>query len=255
MAVDTRAGRGEIAMRRNAAIITGSALVVAVLLAPRTTPEVRGQGPSPQSTAFGKTLTEWMQLHETWVLGGGVGEDHVGRVKFFPLPNGVYAGGSFTYADPGILVGHLNVTLKPGTPFVMPVTGWYGETYLPALGYPDDPVLPAELFTDPGKNLIKVYIDGKPLMDSTRASVSPFYFGPAPISVIYPGPTSYGSIAPIYVQWIGFAHPPLSVGTHTMELESELRVPPDPTILNLHVQPEGVGVRYVNSWTITVSPQ
>src|SRR5262245_13671322 len=171
-------------MRRVAAIITGLALAVAMLAAPRMTTEARGQASPPQSKAFGKTLTEWMQLHWTWLLGGG--EDHVGRVKFLPLPDhfGDQVGGSFTYADTGILVGHVDVTLRPCSPFGLPVIVVYGETFDPALGYPDDLALPAEVFTDPS-NLITVYIDGNPVMDSTLASVSPFYFGPATISVTY----------------------------------------------------------------------
>jgi hypothetical protein len=240
-------------MRQNVSTLRGLALAIAVFGTSLTPVEtVRGDS-APQSSAFGKTLTEWMQSYWKWGLGGG-GDDHVGRVQFLHLPNGEYAGGSFTYADPGILVGHLDVSLKPGTPFVLPVTIWYGETYRPDLGYPDDPALPADLFTDPTKNLIKVYIDGKAVMDSTLASVSPFYFGPAPTDVVYPQPSSYGSIAAIFVQGVGFVQPPLSVGTHKIELVSGLRVPPDPTILNLNIYPEGSGVRYMNTWTITVAP-
>jgi hypothetical protein len=242
-------------MRRVAAIITGLALAVAMLAAPRMTTEARGQASPPQSKAFGKTLTEWMQLYWTWFYGGG--EDHVGNVKFLPLPDhfGDPVGGSFTYADPGTLVGHVDVTLKPGTPFVLPVLFGTGETFEPALGYPDDLALPAEVFTDPS-NLITVYIDGKPVMDSTRASVSPFYYGPAPISVTYPEPTPYGAIGAILVQGIGFVHPPLSVGTHTIELVSGARASAD--LLKLYtpiIQPEGFGVVLMYSWTITVSPK
>jgi hypothetical protein len=238
-------------MRRIATFSAGLALAVALFAVSSTRLNAGGKAAPPQSCAFGKTLTEWMQLYETWFIGGG--EDHVGPVKFLPLPNGTAVGGSFTYADPGTLVGHLDVSLKPGTPFVLPVTVWYGERYLPQLGYPDDPALPKDLFTDPDKNLIKVYIDGKPVMDSTRHSVNPFYFGPAPIDVVYPAPSSYGSIAAIFVQGIGFVHTPLSVGTHEIELVSGLSIPIDPTILNLNVYPDGVGVVYKNTWTITVS--
>jgi hypothetical protein len=244
----------EMTMRRIATIGTVLALAVALGTAPRLLTMARGQSPSPGSTAYGKTLTEWMQLDETWLLAGG--PDHVGKMTFLPLPGGDYAGGNFIYGDPGVLVGHLDdITLAPGTPFVLPVIVWYGETYEPALGYPDDPPLPESLFTDPSRALIQVYIDGEPVMDSALARVSPFYFGPAPISVTYPQPTAYGSIAAIFVQGVGFVHHPLSVGTHTIELVSELQIPPDPSILNLSVYPQGLGVIYQNSWTITVSPE
>jgi hypothetical protein len=44
------------------------------------------------------------------------------------------------------------------------------------------------------------------------------------------------------------------VGTHTITLVSGLRIPIDATILNLSVYPDGVGVVYMNTWTITVQP-
>jgi hypothetical protein len=249
-------------MRRIAAIITSLALAVALVAAPRIASEAGAEASPPDSKAFGKTLTEWMQLYFTsYYSGGGCParpcppEDHVGQVKFLPLPVGEQIGGSGTYADPAVLEGHLNVTLRPGTPFVLPVTVWVGERYEDYPVVPDDPALPADLFTDPSKNLITVSIDGKPVMNSRVASVSPFYFGPAPLGpegegVIYEEPSSYGSIAAIFVQGIGFVHPPLSVGTHTIELVSELRIPPE--LLN---SPVGLGIRYENTWTITVSPE
>jgi hypothetical protein len=240
-------------MRRRAAILVGVALTGAVLAVTNLTTRAWGQRCPTESKFYGKTLTEWMQLYETWYIGGATGPDHVGPVKFLPLPNGDTVSGNFTYDDPGIVVGQIDVTLKPGTPFVLPVITWYGEAYEPALGYPNDPALPEDLFTDPHKSLIKVYIDGKRVMDSTVARVNPFYYGPAPINVVYPEPTSYGSIAAIFVQGIGFVHTPLSEGTHTISLVSGLQIPPDPANLNLNVNPEGVGVVYLNTWTIHVS--
>lgn len=221
-------------MRRIAAMSTGLALAFAMMVTPRMMTEAHGQGRREpggppggtlQSKAYGKTLTEWMQRYWTWSLGGG-GEDHDGNVTFLPLPNGDLIDGSITYNDPALLVGHLDISLKPGTPFVLPVIVWYGETYDPALHFPNDPVLPASLFTDPSKATTKVYIDGRPVMDSTIASVSPYYYGPAPISVTYAEPTSYGSIGAVYVQGVGFVQEPLSVGPHTIALTSEVEIPP-----------------------------
>src|SRR5262249_7819644 len=101
-------------MKRITTIVVGLALAVAVM-AVRAVPQARGDGSPPQSNAFGKSLTEWIQLFETWLIGGTT-PDHVGHVRFLPLPVGEYAGGSFTYADPGVLIGQLDVTLGPGTP-------------------------------------------------------------------------------------------------------------------------------------------
>jgi hypothetical protein len=234
-------------MRRIAAIITGLALAVAFVVAPRIATEAEGEAFPPHSKAFGKTLTEWMQLYVTSLLSGG--EDHAGRVKFLPLPP---IGDPVGVTEDGLLIfrGHRDVTLRRGTPFVLPVAIWIGERYL---SHPPDEPLQPDVFTDP-RNLITVYIDGTPVMDSTVASVSPFYFGPAPLSVIYqpPPPPPPGAIAAIFVQGIGFVHPPLSVGTHEIVLVSELRIPAS---VNPEVYPDGVGVRFENTWTITVSPQ
>jgi hypothetical protein len=214
-------------MRRIITITAGLVLAIALLTTLRTTA-------AAQNSAFGKTLSEWQQLYFSWYFMGG--PDHVGQVKFLaiPAPDPALTTGSGTYDDPQFLYGHLDVTLASATPFVLPVIVWIGETYLPATGYPDDPPLPATLFTDPSRT-IKVYIDGSRVMDSAQASVSPFYFGPVPLQVTYSEPTSYGSIGAIFVQGIGFVQPPLSVGTHTIELESESLVPPDPAFLNLSV--------------------
>ena len=242
-------------MRRIVIMTACLTLAIALLVAPSTTVDAGGKASPPQSSAFGKPLATWLQLYMSWLLGGGGPDDHVGQVRFLPLPSGQVIEGAFTYADPGVLEGHLDVTLAAGTPFVLPVDVWIGETYLPSLGYPDDPPIPAEIFTDPSKATIKVYIDGKRVMDSTKASVSPFYFGPVPVDVTYPVPTSYGATGAIFVQGVGFVHPPLSVGTHTIELDAEIRVPPDAALLNLSVYPDGVGVRFLNTWTIAVSPK
>jgi hypothetical protein len=241
-------------MKRVTATILGLALAIALLATPRHTVEAGAKASPPQSSAFGMTLPEWMQQYFTWSIAGGSGPDHVGHVKFLPLPVGNPNGGSFTYADPGVLLGHLDFTMEPGTPLVFPVTVWYGEVYEPSLGFPPDPTIPGSLFTDDPRNPIRVYVDGKPVMDSTLASVRPFYFDPVPLDVVYSEPTSYGSIKAIFVQGIGFVLPPLSVGVHTVTLESGLRIPPDPSILNLTLNPSGVGVKYLNSWTITVAP-
>ena len=101
---------------------------------------------------------------------------------------------------------------------------------------------------------LELLIDGQRVMDSTKASVSPFYYGPVPLDVTYKEPSAYGSTGAIFQQGIGFVHPPLSVGTHTITLVSESFVPPDGTFLNLTLYPEGAGAHYENTWTITVAP-
>ena len=189
----------------------------------------------PQSNAYGKSLDEWMKLYFTWLVSGS-GPDHVGRVKFLPLPS-PDCEGEGTPADPAICTGQLAVTLKPGTPFVLPVVAAVGETYLDESQ--DDPLDPS-IFTE-SDALVK--LDGRHLIDSRTDDLNEFLFGPVDFDapIVYAEPTGYGSTSAIWTQGIGFVSQPLSVGTHTLTLHSELYVPQ----FNL-------GVEYNNTWTITV---
>lgn len=54
----------------------------------------------PQTDAYGKSLTEWQLLYLTWLLGGDP-VDHVGQVRFLPLPQGTPQG-----EDPVIFVAN-----------------------------------------------------------------------------------------------------------------------------------------------------
>ena len=149
-------------------------------------------GMPPQSNAFGKSLSEWFALYWDWVLWSQVGvekPDQVGQVKFLPIPVGESNGGAGSVEDPLILVGHLDVTLKPGTAFVLPVACWAGWTYEPESGIPDDLPLVESAFYG------TVLVDGRPI---TSGYVAPVYYDPS-ISLpseYYPRsrrPTSKGS--------------------------------------------------------------
>ena len=59
----------------------------------------------------------------------------LGGYSSCPSPLGNQVGGTGTPTDPAIYVGELDITLCPGTPFVLPLVGWIGERYE---GYPDD---------------------------------------------------------------------------------------------------------------------
>lgn len=216
---------------------TSAALLVAAMLV------VAGQAPaSPpgQSNAYGKSLTEWMTLYMTWVLGGDQA-DHVGKVEFIPLPAEEPVSGSGTFEDPVLLAGEADVTLKPGSPFVLPVAVWFGEEYESGAV---DPVLPAGVFT---QSTVTVQVDGKTVMSSDRDDLEKFYVPPTDFDpeIVYPEPTSYGSVGAVFFQGLGFVHGPLSVGTHTITVVSEIKVfDPD---LGLDL-----GIEYVNKWNVTV---
>ena len=235
-----------------APLIAGLALICAE--------NAQGQSSPPDSSAFGRTLTEWMETYWNFQIGG-IGTSPVGRVVLMPIPSSAIVSGSYTYADPAIRVGSMSLTLPPGSPFVLPQVVWYGESYIPGLYSADeDPVLPAELFFDVPIWVTITKIDKKTglpgrtetVIDSRVASVEPYYFF-TPLDIVYDEPTSYGSTGAIFVQGIGFVHGPLAPGNYVLQLKSTLLIPPNPDYL-LFGSETGLGVEYNNTWNITVTP-
>lgn len=198
------------------------------------------QPAQPQTDAYGKSLTAWQLLYLTWLLGADP-VDHVGQVRFLPLPQGTPQG-----ENPVIYVGELAATLDPGAPFVLPIFVWIGESY--DNGSADAP-LPSDLFT---AMTVTVTLDGQPLLDSSSAPLTPYYFGPqafqSPIPYAEPQPRGDSdgdgepdlfALAMIWAQGIGFVYPPLSIGQHT---------------LTLYAENAAFGFGYDNTWQITVAP-
>jgi hypothetical protein len=221
-------------LKRGLTVLAVLALMV-VLVAPV---EAGGSKPAPpQSHAFGKTLSEWQELHLTWYLRTtyqGVDlPDHVGKVSFLPLPIGEPTGES-----PTIYVGNANVTLKPGAAFVLPILTFFGESYVEDV--PDDTPLPSTIFTNAP---VQVFMDGRPLINSDVEDMGKYYFGPTyfdqPISYAVPQPRGpgYTAEAAIWVQGIGFVYPPLSAGEHVLTLYSVFT---------------DYGYGFFNTWHITV---
>jgi len=202
----------------------------------------------PNSKAFGKSLADWTS---TYFIPGFSGSPiDTGHVSLLPLPAGTPVGGTGTSTDPVTVVGQLNVSLKTGTPFVLPVAVWFGEKYDPATGLPDDAPLSASVFT--GSNVL-VKVDGVAVIDSHRDNLARWYVAPQYYDppITYPEPTSYGSIAANFVQGLAFVNRPLSKGVHTLTLESEII-----TFVPNYYGPGlnlDIGVKFRNSWTITVT--
>ncbi len=197
-----------------------TALVVAAL--GLATLVLAGPAPLPgHSRAFGKTLAQWQEIYFRWQFGQLVippdanGNAAVGNVVLFPVPN-----------TPGDgTPGHLDVTLKSGQAFTVPL--------LAIVGTSSDPLVDVSIFrtTD-----LTLQIDGHTVVDSSNQMeyYTQFYFVP-PV----------GSIA--WCQEFGIVHTPLSVGTHTLKLD-EKTTQPLPAYL-------GGGFREDhNTFTITVLP-
>ncbi len=228
-----------------------SALATSLTLAGTSNPSgVVPRVCAPDSQAFGKTLTEWMGIYWSWFYGtgGDMAQSKVGPVQLMPLPNGTQTGGSWTPEDPAILVGQLEITLPPGTPFVLPEYAWIRERYEGWPLVPDDPVMSDEVALAAGHPTLT--IDGRTVM--TDANKAAFYV-PAtdfdPI-VVYPAPSSYGSVAAVSYQGVTVVVPPLTPGTHVIHLL-------EPLIFEAGAYaglPAGLGLVYDNTWIITVKP-
>ncbi len=172
----------------------------------------------PNSNAFEKSLAEWHQLDWLWYFEAGQ-EQQIGQVVFMPLPNGELEG--------NVLIGTCKVTLRPATPFVLPV--------VTILGFPeDDPAdyLPEDFIAGA---TAQVSLNDKVLIDSDTEEIGKYVYGP----VFYDPPIMTDGYEFAWAEGIGFVHPPLPVGEHTLHLTSS-------TSYFL--------VSYNNTWTITVSP-
>ena len=194
---------------------------------------------SNRPESYGKPFGEWMELYWTWQLGGPQA-DHVGKVVFLPLPNE-----ALVDANLNIYGGEIDVKLRPGQPFVLPMFTWIGEAYDPVLTHnapPDNPKdIPAAWFTDPDLITVVIKLDGKVIINSANDDLTDFFFHAQYFDqpIVYPAPTSYGSDSAIWAKGIGFLHTPLAAGGHKLELF-------------VYADNEVFAVGYANTWNITV---
>ena len=199
-----------------------------------------------KAKAFGFSLTQWMMMHQTWYLQGQEPQTgSVGRVKLLPLPQQ-----EPTPIPPGLPVfsfaaGSLDIAINPGTPLVVPVITLNGESYVDNIVPPDEPI---DLFKNSLLSAdITVTLDGKTILQSP-ADNQKFFYGPA----FFPEPIAYNppqfrfsdpvlgdvyAASAIWSQGIGFVHPPLKEGKHSLHI---LAVNKD------------LGYGFDNTWHITV---
>jgi hypothetical protein len=226
------------------------ALLATVLLALSVTPMVGKDPPQvapPDSIAYGKSLTEWLSIYWRWSYSGAdIAQSKVGIVQLMPLPAGEQTGGSWTPADPAVLEGQLEITIPVETPFVLPEFAWVGERYEGYPKVPDDEAMADEVVLAGLHPTLT--IDGVTVMsDANKAA----FYVPATAfhpKVVYPTPTSYGSVAAVFFQGCGMVVLPLSKGTHKVHLYESVIIPAGayPGL------PDGIGLIYDNTWIIRV---
>jgi hypothetical protein len=188
-------------------------------------------------------------IYWQWSYGGVPAEGVVDGVLLMPLPASEQISGSWTPEDPAYLKGKLEITVRPGTPFVLPLFAWVGERYEGWPAVADDPPMSDAVMLSSLSPILT--IDGKAVI--TDANEAAFYVPPTywDTPVMYPEPSSYGSIAAVFYQSVGFVSPPLAVGKHVIKL-TESAIIPEGAYSGL---PNGIGLIYDNTWVITVSPK
>jgi hypothetical protein len=175
-------------------------------------------------------LTAFEDTYWRWAFGNitlptdQYGNAVVGGMALMPLPN---APGDGTPAS-------IDVTLKTGEPFFLPLIGLLGTSYTD--GTPPDPMVDKSVFGK--RNLtLTLKLDGKTILDEAdaRENYTQVTFDP-PIPLNSP-PVD----AIIYSQGIAILHAPLARGNHVLTLDVKLPVPLF-----------GVTYEYHNTFNITV---
>jgi hypothetical protein len=200
----------------------------------------------PNASAYGRSLSEWLGDYWRWFYtSSDTSQPHAaGPVVFMPLPAAEWMGGDWSPEDPAYVKGQIEVTLQPGTPFVLPAVCLGGERYLDWPARADDPLLPKETFMGFLSDEVMT-LDGVPILrDFSDYYVSGFY---DPM-VAYPAPTSYGAVGLVYYQTVGFVAAPLAPGRHVIHLYERFVLPGG------LIPGSSWGVIYDNTWIINVVP-
>lgn len=211
---------------RIATVLLGAATLL-------TQPVFAGNAPTPgQSSAFGRSLTQWQSLYWPWYYGlASLATDANGNA----VVNGVVLMGLPDAPGDGT-PGHLDVTLNHGQPFFLPLWTWLGTSYTD--GTPDDPHVNISVFQTLD---ISFQIDGATVLNGNNVM---HYYSASDYNPAVALPPDFAPLAAlIWHQGISIAHAPLRPGTHTMKLD----------IKNL--EPVfGAITEYHNTWTVTVLP-
>ena len=187
-----------------------------------------------KSSAFGNSLIQWQDIYVRWYYGllnippDANNNAVVNGVVLTPIPS-----------TPGDgTAGHQDVTLFNGQPFFMPLLQLAGTSYTD--GTPNDPLLPLSYFAS---YHVTLKVDGVTLINDANLSdyFTQFNFNP-------PIPFPFANLdSLIYLQGFGFAHSPLTPGTHTMSLDEKAGQP-------LPANFGGAVLEYHNTWTLNVLP-
>lgn len=214
-------------------MMAATSLAALVLLASPVAMAGNPQGVC-QAGGYNKVvLAEAMAKFWGWYYGD-VGPQEVGHLFLVPLPNG-----DLISDDPLIFQGSTSFSVRTGKTLVLPISFFLGESYL--AGPADDPL---DFPTDYKSSSVLLTVDGRVVVDSSRSKLDCLFvdltYFPEPIT--YPEPSSYDSNAAIWMIGIGILLPPMSPGSHVIDLQV---VSPLPFW--------GIQLGYYNTWHVTVT--
>jgi hypothetical protein len=179
-------------------------------------------------------LASAMAKYWSWAYGG-IGSQDSGHLFFVPLPTD----GEQISSDPVIFQGSTSFTVRTGRTLVLPLSFFVGESYVD--GPPDDP---ADYPIEYKASSLSLRVDGRVVASSTRSKLDCLYVDVTWFRepIVYPVPSDYGSNAAIWMTGLGILLPPMSPGSHIIQLEvvSPLR------------EVFGYDVGYYNTWYVTV---
>jgi hypothetical protein len=222
----------------NRSHIWAGALALAMALAVSVGSAAPPQTPLPNQNAYQRDLPFWLDTYWNWYYAGAdPASGVVDGYLMMPLPNGELISGSWTPEDPALLRGQIEITLAPGTPFVLPIFALIGERYDGYPEEPDDPMFPEAFLLGGVQPLLT--IDGQTIISDANKGefYASGYFDPI---IPYETPTSSGAVGAVYFQSGGIVSPPLKPGVHVIHLY-------EPYIL-----PGYWGIIYDNTWIVTV---
>jgi hypothetical protein len=222
-----------------------ASLLVVTLIVLSTSVEAGSLVYPPQSSVRAHTLQEWLGIYWRWfITGADPAQSVVGKVQLLPLPTPEVAGGSFTPDDPGVLVGNLEITLDKNTPYVLPLFAWISEVYSDGS---QDPPFPDAVVLDGVSP--EFTIDGTPVVSDDNELA--FYVPATAFDPIleYLEPAPNGAVGAASFQGIGLVGKPLREGVHVLHLKQSFILPAGA----YSGIPDGIGIIYDNTWTITVT--
>ena len=191
-------------------------LVLALVLTVGGPANAAGPNPvsPPQSSAFGKSLNQWMQAYWRWFLGGPPDD----KVTFLPI----------SCSTPPCT---FQINANPGTAFALPLAGW--------LGWDLNDKLPDSWWGDPNHIFTIATLDGVRIAEPNNA----YYVGPTLFDPPLPpmdNPSCPQPYTCVQYQSIGIVIKPLTPGTHKLLLHTVF-VDFGPAVFD-------------NTWVITVVP-